>query len=314
MLSFRQRDELAAMVERAGWNPIAARRAKNAERRFVACGSSIAVVDARGAFEDGLAAVRDLADPAEANAAALMVLVSRNDTERIADMLAAGATHFLASPFGEHELAQALHFAERHADRLGRSFRHEGASKAATGPQLSWRVEGDQISASPALVELLGLESGAAPISKGTFFSILGDAGEAEARSALARILKDGKPTAFAHALKNDGEQRLVHNLSRDGERVVAHVEQPDRAVESKSLAERDYLTGLGDARKARQWIDLRLAEEAGKGARLALLLVALHRFDMINASYGQGAGDAVLQGMARRIEKLVGPTPGKSG
>ena len=35
LLSFRQRDELAAIAERAGWTAIAARRADSAERRFI---------------------------------------------------------------------------------------------------------------------------------------------------------------------------------------------------------------------------------------------------------------------------------------
>ncbi len=74
LLSFRQRDELAAMVARAGRRAIAARRAEGVEQRFVATGASVAVVDARDALEEGLAAVSALGDAAEANAAALLVL------------------------------------------------------------------------------------------------------------------------------------------------------------------------------------------------------------------------------------------------
>ena len=79
ILSFRHRDELTLLAETAGWQPIAARRVENAEGRFVSSGASVAVVDARGALAEAHEGVRALADPAEANAAALLVLVAKGD-------------------------------------------------------------------------------------------------------------------------------------------------------------------------------------------------------------------------------------------
>ena len=76
ILSFRHRDELTRLAESAGWQPIAARRPANAEARFVASGAAVAVVDARGALEEGIEAVRAIADSVEANAAALLVLLA----------------------------------------------------------------------------------------------------------------------------------------------------------------------------------------------------------------------------------------------
>ena len=80
---------MAAIAERAGWSPIAARRLEKAERRFILSGARIAVVDARGAFDDGIQAVQQLAEAVEANAAALLVLISKTDTDRIDAVLAA---------------------------------------------------------------------------------------------------------------------------------------------------------------------------------------------------------------------------------
>ena len=128
ILSFRHRDELSRLAEGAGWQPIAARRAAQAEGRFLASGASIALVDARGALEEGKEAVRAIADAVEANAGALLVLVSRGDVAALDDFHALGATHFLASPFAEAQLLQALKYAGRHAERAGggprRAFGH----------------------------------------------------------------------------------------------------------------------------------------------------------------------------------------------
>src|SRR5918997_5510019 len=95
ILSFRHRNELTRLAETAGWQPIAARRADNAEARFVASGAAVAVVDARGALGEGQEVVRAIADAAEANAAALLVLLSRNDAGALETMHRLGATHFL---------------------------------------------------------------------------------------------------------------------------------------------------------------------------------------------------------------------------
>lgn len=211
ILSFRQHDELAAMAERAGWKTTAARRADAAERRFIASGASIAVVDARGAFADGLAAVQLLADPVQSNASALLVLLSRNDVAGLDTVFDAGATHYLVSPFGEQEFAQMLRFAERHAERMAGSHR--------TG-----RIE---------------------------------------------------------------------------------TIEVPE---ERRDPGRRDVMTGLADGHGARRWIEERLRSRSSDPAvpKCVLLMLAITRFDMINAAYGQATGDALLQGVARRIERMV--------
>ena len=121
LLSFKHRDDLALAASRAGWQAIAARRAQNAEQRFISCGAMVAVVDARGAFDEGLAAVRALADAAEINDAALVVIVSRRDVARLDSFITAGATHYLAGPFSQAEFGQNLRFAERYSLRLGGS-------------------------------------------------------------------------------------------------------------------------------------------------------------------------------------------------
>jgi AmiR/NasT family two-component response regulator len=66
-----------------------------------------------------VAAVRALGDTVEANAGALLVLLSRTDEGLLGEMHALGATHFLVSPFSEAQLRHALRFAARHAERIG---------------------------------------------------------------------------------------------------------------------------------------------------------------------------------------------------
>src|SRR4051812_48030956 len=138
ILSFRHRDELSRLAEGAGWQPIAARRADNVEARFVASGASVALIDARGALDEGQEAARAVADAVEANAAALLVLLSRKDAAALDIFHQHGATHFLVSPFTEAQLLQAVKFAQRHAERVGGDLR--GTRRAGEEvDSASWR-------------------------------------------------------------------------------------------------------------------------------------------------------------------------------
>ncbi|MCA1748336.1 MAG: GGDEF domain-containing protein, partial [Sphingomonadales bacterium] len=197
------------------------------------------------------------------------------------------------------------------APRLGHSFADGGGGRSAPiGPQWRWERQADRVEIDPELRGLLAL-SDAGALSGAVFFAAFGESGAADAGAAIDRLDESGAPTAFAHRL-GEGEERLVHHISRDGEAVTGQVEQPDRLVEVKARGRRDPLTGLGDAHLARQWIEQRLAEPRNGGPRLVLLLIGLQRFDRINSTLGRAAGDAVLRGMARRIETLVGPMAGR--
>ncbi|MDB5719198.1 MAG: bifunctional diguanylate cyclase/phosphodiesterase [Sphingomonas bacterium] len=313
LLSFRHRDELAAAAERAGWKAIAARRADAAERRFVSSGASTAVVDARGSFEDGMAAARLIADAAEANASALLVLVSRADIARLGIVFAAGATHYLASPFGEGELAQAMRFAARHAERLS------GGRRAANGraemveaeaEYWRWKPGGSRVALSPPLRARLGI-SDDADVPLRDLLRRLDKAGRRAARDAIARLVAGAKATAFAHAdggVAGGRATRTAHHLHRedaDGS-VVGRIEEIV-ARDTSAPATRDPMTGVADGHALRLWIDARLSDPGKAPTRCVLLLIAISRFETINSAFGKATGDALLQGVARRIERLAG-------
>jgi diguanylate cyclase (GGDEF)-like protein len=312
ILSFRHRDELTAIAERAGWRPIAARRADNAEGRFISSGAAVAVVDARGALQEGRDAVRALADPAEANAAALLVLLSRGDDSALDELHAAGATHFLVSPFSEQQFLHAVQFARRHSERVGgrRPLRRGESERKAAGSDgdggASWRwVPGSRtVELSPALARKAGLgEDKGQRIGLMELLRRLGPEGRKAARDAVDRLLATGESTAFAHEDIDAAGARLAHHLRVGLEGGVIGLTEaigPGEAADG-----RDPVTGARDAAAARAWIARQLAGESGAPA-LVVILLAVSRFDTINAAFGRGAGDAVLQAAARRIERAV--------
>lgn len=295
ILSFRHRDELTRLAGKGGWQPIAARRADNAEARFVASGASVALVDARGALDEGKEAVRAIADAAEANAAALLVLVSRTDGAALDELHRLGATHFLMSPFADAVLLQALQFARRHAERAGGP-RPEARAGGGEAASWRWRPGSRSVELSPALARKAGLgEAEGRRISLMELFRKLDGEGRRAAREAIDRVLATGEATAFAHKDADGEGARLAHHV-----RVLPEGEITGRAetIGQGGGARRDPLTGLADGRAARAWIGGRAGEP------VVALLISVSRYDAINAAFGRETGDAVLQAVARRIER----------
>ena len=311
VLSFRHRDELTLVSQGAGWQPIAARRAENVEARFIASGASVAVIDARGALAEGQAAVSALGDAVETNAAALLVLLSRTDSDALEELLGGGATHFLVSPFTDQQLVQAVLFAQRHSDRVAggqrQARRGEEAGQDKTA-SWKWQPGSSTVELSPALARKAGLgDDQGQRISLMELFRKLDSDGRRAARGAIDRLMTTGTSTAFAHADAGEGGVRLAHHMrvSGTGGAVIGRTETLNSSAASATQS-RDAMTGVRDARACRAWLDDQLTRGAGNQPAAVLLLLAASRFDAINAAFGRATGDAVLQAAARRIERLV--------
>lgn len=306
LLSFRHRDELIESVERAGWQAIAARRAEMIERRFIASGAGIAIVDARGAFEEGLTAARQLGDPVEANAGALLVLASRGDVARLDEIYQAGATHFLASPFGDREFTQALRFAARHVARLGggeQAAKMRAAMRAEEESWWRWRPGGGYVELSPSLVRRLPAGSN----SVIGLFRQLDPRDRPAALAAIRKLRQSGRATAFAHRSIFTEQGRVAQHMYQEEDgAIVGRVEEIEGGIRQRSFAGRDPLTGLADRQSALRWLGQAMERCGTEGERCVLLLLSISRFDSINTNYGRSTGDTLLRTTARRMERLV--------
>ena len=305
ILSFRHRDELTRLAESAGWQPIAARRAVNAEARFVASGAAVAVVDARGALGEGQEAVRGIADAAEANAAALLVLLSRNDAGALETLHRIGATHFLVSPFSEAQLLHALHFALRHSERVGGGAARRGGDAAKETASWRWRPGSRSVELSPALARKAGLdEAEGRRIELMALFRKLDPEGRRAARGAIRKVIATGEATAFAHADVEEAGARLAHHVRLEPGGGVSG--RAEALPAGRAAGGRDPLTGLADGHAVRAWLAAHLAQDGERP--VIMLLLSVSRYDAINAAFGRPVGDAVLQAAARRIEGRTEP------
>ncbi|HWK35909.1 EAL domain-containing protein [Sphingomonas sp.] len=224
---------MAATTARGGWRPVAARRSEGAARRLVASGAPVALVDARGALAEGLAATRMLGDAVAADGRALLVLVSHGDAGSLAEFRHAGATHFLVSPMREIELVEAIRFAECHAQRVSGGW----IAEAQPSEPLAWRYDHARrsLQLSAALAVALGVPADAS--ASRVLLHVRED--RALLAAALRRLARDGNAT-FAHDLPAIG--RVVEHIQRDPRTGRLHAlveplgETPDASVAMRDV------------------------------------------------------------------------------
>jgi predicted signal transduction protein with EAL and GGDEF domain len=125
-----------------------------------------------------------------------------------------------------------------------------------------------------------------------------------------------GGPTAAAHPAR---QRTLALSLfSVDGKRLTAVVHdatQDERRQRRRvdAAAQTDRLTGLANRQALHAYLAARLEQGAWQARPVALLFINADRFQHVNDTVGQTAGDAVLAQLAGRLQALVDAAPMES-
>ena len=122
--------DLRSLFEEVGCAPVIVVRTADAAAMFAGSDARLAVVDLRGALGTASLAAHEIGARVAERRGAMLALVARGEAGAVAAAVAAGATHVLASPFGQAELAEALSLAARLVERLSEAF----AGSASTLP------------------------------------------------------------------------------------------------------------------------------------------------------------------------------------
>jgi diguanylate cyclase (GGDEF)-like protein len=319
LVSLRYRDEMTEVIQATDRAVVSVRRPEEALRRFEQSQAMVAVVDARGALSIGLDVMRALSPAIERRRAAMVALIARTETARLEDVLAAGATHFALSGPRHGELAAVLSFADRYVRRLAASGATAAIASAqaalASGARWDWRKGDATVTITPALAQLLGERGGTGRVTLAELIDHVEEADREDLRRGLIRLLRGGLSGELTHRMVVDGRVHVIaHHVraNRDAKGrltgLSATVEDLDAVIMERRLsAHFDTLTGLANAAFAREWLDQLLGGRSDCEPATIAMLLALSRFDGINASYGRQVADALLQAVARRLRRVAG-------
>ncbi len=241
-----------------------------------------------------------------------VILLSEQDRNSIVvEALRGGANDYIVKPVDlpvmtariEEQLSRSRIVRQR---RLARSRRHSEG-------RWMWNLGSNTIHFSARSRALLGLgreEIGSHPEE----WAARIHPGDVDRVRAELRTLRDGKTSNYrseyrARNRRGRYEWRLAHawtERSEDG--AVTRV---CGTLAAKSRPDVDALTGLG----TRAWILERLGAAVASNGTLALMLLDLDGFGLMNDSFGQSTGDRILTEVAARLQStLVDAEPSDSG
>ncbi|MGB3721273.1 MAG: EAL domain-containing protein [Pacificimonas sp.] len=315
--SVRYGREVTTALEQFGYAVIRS-DAPDIARAYRSSKAFIAVIDARGALESGVAQVRDIADIVMKRRGGLLVLLSRNDTGALACVHDAGATHYLVSPFGQDEFGTTLKFVERSIRRMRASGTEAAMAQAqavlAESATWRWQNGADEIELSPDLSDMLGLSRQFNRLPVADAFAKLAPRQAAKTKRAIRSFIKNGMVGEIEHDIMIEGaSHRIIHHvrpLLGEGGQLTglsATVEDIDAAtVQHRLSVHYDSLTGLASLTNVRARLDDVLSAKRDAEPAAIAALIGISRLDQVNAAHGRVIADSLLQAVGRRLKRLT--------
>ena len=303
LLSFDNRDPLAADIAAIGWRVSSARRSEDLRSRFLASNALVALIDVRGNVEGALAAVSEIAALAKDGGIAVLALGDQSIQPEVAHQsYQAGATHFIDIGNPSYNLKPAIDFAYRYVEHMrGGAEATQHFNQLLAESDQEWSFSKTNISqnwVSEALqAKLPHVDFGRYPATG--IYRQLDHVERQRVRGAMGRIRDGSAQAAVPHKLAGDN---IVHHLHDDGDAIIGRIETfgADRDVDN--WADRDLLSGLRNAAAARSWIGERLEISA----HIGVIIIGLKNFRTINAAYGRAIGDQVLRMTSQRLLRSI--------
>jgi diguanylate cyclase (GGDEF)-like protein len=272
--------------------------------------SPVVIVDGRDGVVQAVQMIALLAGDKTAKNRAILALVdAANASRELPRLLEAGATHFLTAPFDDAVLSQAVLFAFAAVDKA------QTALRLPSSAMLGWHARSPWVELNGDLNGLLAGDWKPRRMRTGELLARVDRADRPAFRAALRDLIEDGQQVELRIRLRDFADQIRHLDIAFWPEHfssgtvealTITVVDGHSSQASARQIDELDPLTGLPNAMSARDWLARHLAASAEDQQPLLLMMVSISRFDSINASYGRGTADIVLQQVARRLKRAL--------
>lgn len=299
MLSFHDRDPLAAEISAVGWRVSSARRPEGLQNRFLSSNALIAVIDLRKATDDGLEAITSVAALDEDAGIAILALADQGaQTDIAARCHAAGATHFLDMANAHADLPQAINFAYRYVENMrGGKEATQYFNRLLTQVNEQWSFSKNQPHqnwvSDTLKANLDHVDFDTYPVTG--IYRLLAAEERSRVRGAMGRLRTGSAQAAVAHDLDGD---KVIHHFHDSGDRISGRLERLTSGDMHEGWTKRDILSGLRNGSAARGWMRSRIEQ----GDDLGLIVFGIRNFGTINAAYGRPLGDEIMRRIGQRL------------
>ncbi len=252
----------------------------------------------------------------------IVMMTGLDDGDSINRAFEVGATTFITKPIHcailTHRLRYILRTKETEDQLRDSQVRFAKAQSMARLGHWHWDLATDAIHCSPSLAGLFGLGDGEQVLGHQAFLALIDEADRAGVDQALRRTASEMQGHSVEYAMFGpDGDKRIIVQeadavVDETGvvEKVVGIAQDitERRAAEDRirSLAFFDGVTGLPNRAYLTDILAQSIAAAERHNRELAVLFLDIDHFKRINDTLGHGAGDIVLQDVARRLVQCI--------
>jgi diguanylate cyclase (GGDEF)-like protein len=307
---------MRSAMQHAGLHVLEAGNGNKALQLFLECRPDIILMDVNMPVMDGFTACREIRKTPAGKSVPIIMATGSDDYDSIARAYEAGATDFVQKPVNLLLLSHRVKYmlrAHRAIDELSVSeAKLEKAYRISKLCSWSWSPTSDTFLLSKELFQIALLAQEDFGGSYAAFLETVHpedrERVDREMQSALASLQSidiEYRVTAENHSeavVRLEGSFQGSSNFPMAAGTIqdVTLRIQTERQI--RILAYYDRLTGLPNSFLFKELLESAITNMNRNGGILAVMFVDIENFRRVNDTFGRGAGDEILQTIARRI------------